>query len=80
MTEQEFTDYMTRGDAWLDLLCFSSAVEDLLLAANEGRLTRAAFEADADAAARLADIRRQGGKLMTALAFLDSEPEQDTDA
>ncbi len=71
MTDKEFTSYIQNGDAMLDLLFFSSAVDDLLLAADEGRLSRAAVAADPDASARLTNIRAEGGRLLAMLEYLD---------
>lgn len=74
MTDKEFTSYIQNGDAMLDLLCFSSAMDDLLLAADEGRLSRAAVAADPDTSARLTNIRAEGGRLLAMLEYLNPIP------
>lgn len=66
MNHQEFDHYIQQ-DAVLDLLIFSEAMDDVLLALNEGRLHPRMVCSEDDTAARLADIANHGRRLIAAL-------------
>lgn len=69
MNHQEFDHYIQQ-DAVLDLLIFSEAMDDVLLALNEGRLHPRMMCSEDDTAARLADIANHGRRLIAALDHL----------
>lgn len=69
MDHQEFDHYIQQ-DAVLDLLIFSEAMDDVLLALNEGRLYPRMVRAEDNTAARLADIANHGRRLIAMLDHL----------